>query len=281
MAASSWSVRSGSSDTIRGCQGPAGRTQSGPDPYCWASEAAAVQNVSIGGPAAALVVVALHHEVVEPPQPVQAAGDEQRDDASDVAVPLLRGAGGGQAGGHAEGPVDGRQLLLRSLLGGLVADEVHVEEDVADDLADPTRHQGDERPDHGVAELASQPAQLLDVAPCRLEARCQLLAPTRGNRPLPCQGERRVEDVDAALVVLDGSPEQAVEDVEAVDPARQDRPAERRPEVEQVVRVRPASDPPLEALQCALLGHGGQRIGHPAMLGRPSPAPPGNRRVWP
>src|SRR5205807_8656645 len=61
----------------------------------------------------------------------------------------------------------------------------------------------------------------------------------------------RVEKVKPAHVVVARTFDEVIQDVEAVDPAREQRPAERSPEREQVVGFRPA------------------RVGHPdALYGR-------------
>src|SRR5205814_10446244 len=80
-----------------------------------------------------------------------------------------------------------------------------------------------------------------------LEVRPQFVGPPFRGGSLPCQRRCRVEHVEPAHVVVARAFDQVVYDVKAVDPAREQRPSERRPEREQVVgfctsRVR-LSDP--------------------------------------
>ena len=69
----------------------------------------------------------------------------------------------------------------------------------------------------------------------RSNARPQLVGEPACLRLLPRERGRGVEHLDAAQVVVARAPHELVDDVDAVDAAREDRPAERGPEVEDVV----------------------------------------------
>ena len=92
-----------------------------------------------------------------------------------------------------------------------------------------------QRPHDRVAELGRLLPQHGELGRDAVEVRLQLRADAARLGLLPRERGRGVEHLDPPEVVIAGAPHQLVRDVEAVEAAGQDRPAERGPEVEEVV----------------------------------------------
>src|SRR5262249_29881262 len=158
------------------------------------------------------VPVPVVHHVVEPPEEVHAAGEDGGDDpAGVVLLPLLPGR---VRRGHvlAQPREDRAELRLDRALGLVVLDEVAVEEHEADEVCDRSEDR-EQQPDTGGAELGGQPAQDGEVRGDALEVRSELLGNALLAGALPRDLRRRLEQIEAATVVVAHAPHELVEDV--------------------------------------------------------------------
>src|SRR6266550_9342057 len=160
------------------------------------------------------VLVDVVHLVVHPPVEVDAAREDAGHDAAGVVLLALLPGGVGRGHVLSEPGEDRAQLGLDRAFGLVVLDQVAVEEDEPDEVRD-RREDRDDHPDTRVTELSRQPAEHGHVRGDALEVGSELLGDALLARPLPRELGRRLEEVEAAAVVVAHALHQLVEDVEA------------------------------------------------------------------
>ena len=116
-------------------------------------------------------------------------------------------------------------------------DQILVQEYEGNDVDDAAGDNGQYGPDHGFAEIARHFPEHGQVQRRSLERGCQLLLHSSSPGLFPPEVDRGIKEFQAAGVVVPHPPDELIEDIEAVEAQREHRPAQCRPEIEDVVGV--------------------------------------------